>query len=43
MEGPDWVELAFDAVAAYDRLLASLLHEPKDARFVIDLRPPRGS
>jgi hypothetical protein len=33
----DWVELPFDRAAAYDRLFASLLFEPREARLVVDL------
>jgi hypothetical protein len=42
--GGEAVELPFDAEAAYDRLFATLLHEPRRARLVVDLdgRPLEG-
>ncbi len=33
------VEMVYDATATYDRLFASLLHEPRSARMVVDLAP----
>jgi hypothetical protein len=35
--GDEAVELPFDAEVAYDRLFATLLHEPRRARLVVDL------
>ena len=32
-------ELGFDQAATYDRLFASLFHQPRDVRFVVDVAP----
>jgi hypothetical protein len=36
-----WEEIPFDEPAAYDRLVALLLHRPRDAALELDLTPPR--
>ncbi len=35
----EWDELPFDEAATFDRLFASLLHEPRNATLTIDLEP----
>ncbi len=34
-----WIEIPYDQPAAFDRLFSSLLHQPKDATFVVDVEP----
>jgi hypothetical protein len=36
-----WQEVPFDEKAAYDRLIALLLRQPRAAALPIDLSPPR--
>ncbi len=36
-----WEEIPFDEAAAYDRLMAMLLHRPREAALELDLLPPR--